>query len=186
VKESGYVLRTPKSRAMFERAKEVEPAGVSYKIRSFEPYPFFAKEARGAKLVDLDGNTYTDYWCSHFAMILGHGHPQVMDAIKAQAENGWHFGVAHELEVTASETIREHVPSAELVRFTSSGSEANFFAVRLARTYTKRDKIAKFEGCWHGAYDPLYLGTVPPLDNLFRAESPRGRNRIACRFHTTT
>jgi len=162
LKESGYASRTPKSHAMFERAKKVEPAGVSYGNRWFEPYPFFAKEARGAKLVDIDGNTYTDYWCTHFAMILGHAYPTVMEAIKAQAEKGWHFGVAHELEVTLSETITKHVPSAELVRYTSSGSEANLFAIRLARTFTKRSKIAKFEGGWHGAYDPLHLATKPP------------------------
>jgi glutamate-1-semialdehyde 2,1-aminomutase len=149
---------------MFERAKKVEPAGVSYKNRYFEPYPFFVREAHGAKLIDLDGNAFTDYWCTHFAMILGHAHPKVMQAIKAQTENGWHFGVAHELEVTLSETLAKNVPSAELVRYTSSGSEANFFAIRLARTFTRREKIAKFEGCWHGAYDPLHLGMRPPLD----------------------
>ncbi len=164
LKESGYVKRTPMSRAMFERAKRVEPAGISYKNRDFEPYPFFVKEAKGAKLTDVDGNTYTDYWCTHFAMILGHAHPIVMQAIKTQVERGWHFGLAHEFEVTLSETITKNVPSAELVRYTSSGSEANFFAIRLARTFTKRDKIAKLEGCWHGAYDPLHLGVRPPLD----------------------
>lgn len=164
LRESEYVKRTPKSRAMFERAKRVEPAGVSYKYRYFEPYPFFVREARGAKLIDLDGNAFTDYWCTHFAMILGHAHPTVMQAIKTQIENGWHFGLSHELEVTLSETITKNVPSAELVRYTSSGSEANFFAIRLARTFTRREKIAKFEGCWHGAYDPLHIGMRPPLD----------------------
>lgn len=149
---------------MFERAKSIEPAGVSYKNRYFEPHPFFVREARGAKLIDLDGNTFTDYWCTHFAMILGHAHPTVMQAIKAQAEIGWHFGLAHELEVTHSETIAKHVPSAELVRYTSSGSEANFFAIRLARTFTRRNKIAKFEGCWHGAYDPVHIAMRPPFE----------------------
>lgn len=163
LKGLAYVRRTPKSRAMFERAKKVEPAGVSYKNRMFEPYPFFVKEARGAKLIDIDGNGYTDYWCTHFALILGHAHPIVMQAIKTQAENGWHFGLAHELEVTLSETITKHVPTAELIRYTSSGSEANFFVIRLARTFTKREKIAKFEGCWHGAYDPLYVAMRPPF-----------------------
>jgi glutamate-1-semialdehyde 2,1-aminomutase len=149
---------------MFERAKRVEPAGVSYKNRYFEPYPFFVKAAKGARLTDIDGNFYTDYWCTHFAMILGHANPIVVQAIKSQVDNGWHFGLAHELEVALSETITKHVPSAELVRYTSSGSEANFFAVRLARTFTGRQKVAKFEGCWHGAYDPLHLGVKPPFD----------------------
>jgi glutamate-1-semialdehyde 2,1-aminomutase len=157
-------MRTPKSRVMFERAKEFEPAGVSYKNRYFEPYPFYVKEAKGAKLIDVDGNSYTDYWCTHFAMILGHAHPIVMQAIKTQAENGWHFGLVHELELAHAETLCKHVPSAELVRYTSSGSEADFFAVRLARTFTMRSKIAKFEGCWHGAYDPLHLAMRPPFN----------------------
>ncbi len=164
--ETLYVKRTPKSRAMFERAKRSEPAGVSYRYRFFEPYPFFVKEAKGAKLVDLDGNSYTDYWCTHFSMILGHANPKVMQAIKTQAENGWHFGLEHELEVAHSEKIIQHVPSAKQVRYTSSGSEANLFAVRMARTFTKRNKIAKFEGCWHGAYDPLHMAVKPPFDQL--------------------
>jgi glutamate-1-semialdehyde 2,1-aminomutase len=162
--ETEYVKRTKKSRQIFERAKRVEPGGVTYRHRLFEPYPFFVKKAKGATLVDLDGNRYTDYWCTHFAMILGHAHPKVMQAIKRQAEEGWHFGLAHELEITLSESIIRNVPSAELVRFASSGSEANLFAVRLARTFTKRKKIAKFEGCWHGAYDPLHIAVKPPFD----------------------
>jgi glutamate-1-semialdehyde 2,1-aminomutase len=162
-KGSWYVDRTSKSREMFERAKKVEPAGVSYRNRYFEPYPFFAKRAKGAKLIDLDGNEYTDYWCTHFAAILGHAHPVVMQAIRNQAENGWHHGVEHELEVTHAEALTKHVPSAEMVRYASSGSEANFFAVRLARTFTKRSKIAKFEGGWHGPYDALHLAIRPPF-----------------------
>lgn len=159
-----YEERTQTSRAMFERAKKVEPAGVSYKNRHFDPYPFFVKKSRGANVIDLDGNVYTDYWCGHMALILGHAHPAVMEAIKVQVENGWHYGLVHELEVIHSEAITKHVPSAEMVRHASSGSEANFFAVRLARTFTKRSKIAKFEGAWHGAYDPLHIAMKPPFD----------------------
>ena len=161
-----YEERTHASRVMFERAKKVEPAGVSYKNRYFEPYPFFVKKAEGAEVTDLDGNVYTDYWCTHMALILGHRHPVVAEAIKQQVDNGWHFGLVHELEVAHSEAIVKHVPSAEMVRHVSSGSEACFFAVRLARTYTKRSKIAKFEGAWHGAYDPLHTAMKPPFDKL--------------------
>jgi len=149
---------------MFERAKRVEPAGVSYRIRYLEPYPFFVKESKGAQLIDLDGNVFTDYWCTHMAMILGHGHPTVLEAIKTQAENGWHSGLSHELEVKHAEAITKHVPSAEMVRYASSGTEAMLFAVRLARTFTKRSKVAKFEGNWHGAYDPLQIALKPPFD----------------------
>jgi len=163
-KAAEYTKRTPLSQALFAKAKRIHPAGVSYSNRFMQPYPFFVKEARGARLIDIDGNAYTDYWCTHFAMILGHAHPLVLQAIKIQAENGWHFGVEHELELSLSETIGKHVPSAEMIRYTSSGSEANFFAVRLARTFTRRDRIAKFEGCWHGAYDPLHIAVRPPFD----------------------
>jgi len=162
----GYISRTPKSRSMYDRSKKVQPAGVSYSNRYFSPYPFFVKKAKGAKLVDIDDNVYTDYWCTHFAIILGHSHPTVLEAIERQAENGWHFGFEHELEVLHAEKICEHVPCAELVRYTSSGSEANLFAIRLARTYTHRNKIVKFEGCWHGAYDPLHVAVKPPFDKL--------------------
>ena len=164
--ETAYVSRTPKSRSLYDRSRKVQPAGVSYSNRYFSPYPFFVKKAKGATLIDIDDNLYTDYWCTHFALILGHSNPTVLEAIKQQAENGWHFGFEHELEVLHAEKICEHVPSAELVRYASSGSEANLFAIRLARTYTQRNKIVKFEGCWHGAYDPLHVAVKPPYDKL--------------------
>lgn len=163
-KETAYTRRTPRSRSIFEKAKSLQPAGVSYVNRDIKPYPFFVKEARGAKLIDIDANEYTDYWCTHCAMILGHAHPIVMEAIKTQAENGWHYGLEHERELELSETIQKHVQSAEMIRYTSSGSEANFFAIRLARTFTGRNRIAKFERCWHGAYDPLHIAVRPPFD----------------------
>jgi glutamate-1-semialdehyde 2,1-aminomutase len=162
--ESTYTKQTPLSQAIWAKAKQLQPAGVSYSNRYFLPYPFYVKEARGSKLIDVDGNEYTDYWLTHFAMILGHTHPLVLEAIKSQAERGWHFGFEHELEVAHIQAIGRHVPSAEMVRYTSSGSEANFFAVRLARTFTGRDRIAKFEGCWHGAYDPIHIAVRPPFD----------------------
>ena len=164
IKETAYTRRTQHSHTIFEKARRFQPAGVSYSYRYLEPYPFFVKEARGSKLIDVDGNEYTDYWCTHFAMILGHTHPLVLEAIKTQAEKGWHYGLEHELEVKLSETIGRHVPSAEMVRYTSSGSEANLIAVRLARTFTRRGRIAKFEGCWHGAYDPIHIAVRPPFD----------------------
>jgi len=165
-KETAYSRRTPRSREIFSKAKAFTPAGISYSNRYIQPYPFFVKEARGSRLIDVDGNEYTDYWCTHFAMILGHTHPLVLEAIKAQAENGWHFGLEHELELSLSETIGKHVKSAEMIRYASSGSEANLFAIRLARTYTHRDRIAKFEGSWHGAYDPLHIAVRPPYDKM--------------------
>ncbi len=159
-----YTQKTTKSRAMYRRACEVFPAGVTCRVRHLNPHPFFVKYAKGSKLFDIDGNKYTDYWCGHFSLILGHSHPAVVRALQDQVEKGQHFGVSHELELDLAEQIVRMVPSAEMVRFTSTGTEANMYSIRLARTYTKKVKIAKFEGNWHGGYDSLHIAVTPPLD----------------------
>lgn len=161
-----FERRTRRSREIFERAKKVFPAGVSYRIRSIEPYPFYVSKSSGSKVTDVDGNTYTDYWCGHFALILGHAPPDVVRAVIEQSEKGFHYGIAHEMELKLAEQICKMIPSAELLRFCGSGTEANMFATRLARTYTRRSKIGKFEGNWHGAYDPLHVAMKPPYDQL--------------------
>ncbi|MEM1563072.1 MAG: glutamate-1-semialdehyde 2,1-aminomutase [Candidatus Bathyarchaeia archaeon] len=159
-----YVSKTPKSRELYERAKKVLPAGVSYGIRFFEPYPFYTARAKGSKLYDVDGNEYVDYWMGHGTHILGHSPPMVVEAVKRQVENGTHYGTSHELEVALAEQVVKMVPSAEMVRFTNSGTEANMYAVRLARAYTGKSKIIKFEGGWHGGYDALHVGVKYPFD----------------------
>jgi len=159
-----YVSRTPKSKALFEYAKNFLPAGVSYGIRYFEPYPFYTAEAKGSKLYDVDGNEYVDFWMGHAALILGHCPPAVMDNVRRQIEIGTHFGTSHELEIKLAEQVAKMVPSAEMIRFTNSGTEANMYATRLARAYTGRSKIAKFEGGWHGGYDALHVAVRYPYD----------------------
>ncbi|MEM3695013.1 MAG: aspartate aminotransferase family protein [Candidatus Bathyarchaeia archaeon] len=159
-----YVSKTAKSRALYERAKKVLPAGVSYGIRFFEPYPFYSAKAKGSKLYDVDGNEYIDFWLGHTALILGHSPKPVVEAVKKQIENGTHYGTCHELEIALAEQIVKMVPNVDMVRFANSGTEANMYAVRLARTYTKRRKIAKFEGGWHGGYDALHIGVKYPFD----------------------
>ncbi|MCS7114276.1 MAG: aspartate aminotransferase family protein [Nitrososphaerota archaeon] len=159
-----YVPKTLRSKALYERAKKVLPAGVSYAIRHFEPYPFYTARAKGSKLYDVDGNEYIDFWLGHTALILGHSPPAVMKAVKKQLEKGTHYGTAHELEIALAEQVTKMIPSAEMVRFTNSGTEANMYAVRLARTYTGRSKIAKFESGWHGGYDALHKAVKPPYD----------------------
>jgi len=158
-----YVSKTPKSKALYERAKKVLPAGVSYGIRYFEPYPFYTARAKGSKLYDVDGNEYIDFWLGHTALILGHSPPAVVKAVKRHLENGTHYGTCHELEIELAEQVAKMVPSAEMVRFTNSGTEANMYAVRLARAYTGRGKIAKFEGGWHGGYDALHVSVKYPF-----------------------
>ena len=161
-----FVRRTAKSRELYARAQRVLPAGVSYRIRMFEPYPFYVHSARGSKVVDIDGNSYTDYWCTHFSMILGHSHPRIKKALEKQLEEGWNFGLEHELEVRYAELIKSLVPGAEMIRFSNSGTEANMYATRLARTFMKRSLIGKFEGGWHGGYDALHCAVKPPFEIL--------------------
>jgi len=159
-----YTSKTSKSKILYERAKRVLPAGVSYGIRYFEPYPFYAAKAKGSKLYDVDGNEYVDFWLGHTALILGHSPKAIVDAVGKQIENGTHYGTSHELEISLAEQVVKMVPNVEMVRFTNSGTEANMYATRLARAYTGRNKIAKFEGGWHGGYDALHVGVKFPFN----------------------
>lgn len=140
------------------------PAGVSYAIRGITPYPFYVHHAQGVKIQDIDGNVYTDYWTGHGALILGHIPKIVVDAVQAQLQKGTHYGFAHEKEVDLAEKIVELIPRADMVRYTNSGTEANMYAIRLARSYTKRIKIAKIEGGWHGGYDVLHKAVHAPFN----------------------
>ncbi|MEM1550077.1 MAG: aspartate aminotransferase family protein [Candidatus Methanomethylicia archaeon] len=152
------------SRKLYERAKKVTPAGVSYAIRYLEPYPIYIRAAKGCRVYDVDGNEYIDYWVGHGALLLGHN-PQIMlKALRGAIEIGTHFGLSHEYEVEYAEQVVKMIPSAEMVRFTNSGTEANMYAIRLARAYTKRVKIGKMEGGWHGGYDALHVAVNPPFE----------------------
>lgn len=161
-----YIAKTRKSKALHKRAKKVLPAGVSYAIRFFEPYPFYTVKARGSRLYDVDGNVYVDYWLGHTALILGHSPPEIVRVVREQLEKGTHYGTSHELEIQLAEQVAKMVSSAEMTRFTNSGTEANMYATRLARAFTGRNRIAKFEGGWHGGYDALHIGVKPPFNIL--------------------
>ena len=159
-----YISKTQKSKDLYEKAKKFLPAGVSYGIRYFEPYPFYTAKAKGSKLYDVDGNEYVDFWLGHTALILGHSPPTVVEAVKRQLENGTHYGTCHELEIALAEQVAKMVSGTEMLRFSNSGTEANMYATRLARAYNGRSKIAKFEGGWHGGYDALHVGVKYPFD----------------------
>jgi glutamate-1-semialdehyde 2,1-aminomutase len=159
-----YKSRTKKSKALYERAKLVLPSGVSYILRFIEPHPFYTASARGSKVFDVDGNEYVDFWMGHHALILGHSPPEVVKEVRSQLAKGTHFGTSHELEVTLAEQVVKMMPNVDMLRFTNSGTEANMYATRLVRTYTGRDKIAKFEGGWHGGYDALQKAVKAPFD----------------------
>lgn len=159
-----YIQQTSKSKELYLRAKKVLPAGVSYFIRYFEPYPFYVNWAKGSKLKDVDGNNYTDFWMGHYTHILGHSPQKIVKAVCAQIHHGTHYGVSHELEVALAEKVVKMVPCADMVRFCNSGTEASMYTVRLARTFSEKSKIVKFEGGWHGGYDALHLAVKPPFE----------------------
>jgi len=158
-----YLSTTAKSKKLYERAKRVLPAGVSYFLRYMEPYPFYTTRAKGSRLYDVDGNEYIDFWIGHYALILGHSPPSVMREVKRQLDRGTHYGTAHELEIALAEQVVKMVPSAQMVRFSNSGTEATMYTARLARTVTQRSRIGKFEGGWHGGYDALHTAVKQPF-----------------------
>jgi len=172
-----YESRTKRSAELFERARDVMPGGVNHNIRAFKPHPFCTASANGNVLIDVDGNRYIDFWNGHGSLILGHNHPQVVQAVKAQIEKSSHYGTFNENEILLAEQIRKMLPSAEMVRFTNSGTEAVMYALRLARAYTGRVKIGKFAGGWHGGFNDVHVGTKPPLNKLPSAGLPRNELR---------
>lgn len=142
-----------KSEELFERAKKVIPGGVNSPVRAFEPHPFFTKSAKGSKITDEDGRIYTDYCMAYGSLIFGHSHPEVIEAIRQQLEAGSLYGTPTQKEVELAELITKTVPCMQMVRLANSGAEATMHAIRTARAFTRRDKIVKFEGCYHGAHD---------------------------------
>lgn len=145
---------------LFERAKRVIPGGVNSPVRAFRAVggtPRFIARAQGAYMWDADGQQYIDYIGSWGPMILGHGHPAVLDAVQKAATEGFSFGAPTEREIELAEEILKHVPSMEMLRLVSSGTEAGMSAIRLARGATNRPKIIKFEGCYHGHADSLLV-----------------------------
>jgi glutamate-1-semialdehyde 2,1-aminomutase len=147
-----------RSRSIHEAAKRLLPGGVDSPVRAFQAVggdPIVAAYARGARLWDADGNEYVDWVGSWGPLILGHAHPAVVDVIRKAAERGTSYGATTELEVELARIVRDAVPSVERVRFVNSGTEATMSAIRLARAFTGRDRIVKFEGGYHGHSDGL-------------------------------
>ncbi|MDG1495204.1 MAG: glutamate-1-semialdehyde 2,1-aminomutase [Porticoccaceae bacterium] len=150
----------PRSKELFEAAQKHIPGGVNSPVRAFRAVggtPVFFDRAAGAYMFDADGKRYVDYIMSWGPMILGHGHPQVLDAIREQLEKAMTFGTPTELEILLADKICERVPGMDMVRMVNSGTEATMSAIRLARGATGRDKIVKFEGCYHGHSDSLLV-----------------------------
>jgi glutamate-1-semialdehyde 2,1-aminomutase len=154
-----YKQKTKKSSRLYSHAIKVFPGGVNHNIRYFEPYPFFVTGAKGRQLLDVDGNKYTDYWMGHWALILGHSPKMTVNAVAEQAKNGILYGTVNRVSVELAETIQKLMPKAEVMRFSSTGSEATMYAIRLARARTGKRIVAKAIGGWHG-FNTTLMQTV--------------------------
>ena len=169
-----YKARTQGSGVLFERARKVLPSGITHDARYLDPYSIHVAKAAGPRKWDVDGNEYVDYFGGHGAMLLGHSHPAVIEAVKRQIELGTHYGSSHELEVRWAELVCELIPSAEKVRFTASGTEASHMAIRLARAWTGKDKIVRFVGHFHGWHDAVAAGATSHYDG----STPPGVSKV--------
>jgi glutamate-1-semialdehyde 2,1-aminomutase len=160
-------LRHQKSAELYREALEVFPSGVTHDGRFARPFPIYVTHARGSHKWDVDGNEYVDYFGGHGALILGHCHPQVTDAVTAQVQKGSHYGASHALEVEWGKLVQELVPSTRnggKVKFVSSGTEATLMALRLARAFTGKDIVVKMRGHFHGWHDYATIGMSEPWD----------------------
>jgi glutamate-1-semialdehyde 2,1-aminomutase len=153
-------MKTARSEELLQRAQQIIPGGVNSPVRAFRGVggtPRFIRRGEGARLIDEDGNSYIDYVCSWGPLLLGHRPPEVVDAVLRALETGTSFGAPTEREIELAEEVSQAVPSMEMVRLVNSGTEATMSALRLARGYTGRDLIIKFEGCYHGHVDSLLV-----------------------------
>ncbi|MGI8926982.1 MAG: aspartate aminotransferase family protein [Tepidiformaceae bacterium] len=164
--EDDYAAAHPRAAALHARAARVLPSGVTHDSRFLRPFPIAVSAASGAHKQDIDGHDYIDYVMGHGSLLLGHGHPTFLEAAERQLSLGTHYGAGHELEVEWAEQVTGLVPSAEVVRFTSSGTEATLMGLRLARSFSGRPAVLKFERHFHGWHDYVaasskYAGAAP-------------------------
>jgi glutamate-1-semialdehyde 2,1-aminomutase len=157
-----YTRRFSSSRQLYEQALALFPNGVTHDGRYAIPFPLYIERAEGSKKWDVEGRELIDYWMGHGSLLLGHGHPEVLRAMQEQIVLGTHYGACHRLEVEWAEWVMRLVPSAERVRFTSSGTEATMMAIRLARIFTGKTKVVRFQGHFHGWHDTIVVGYQPP------------------------
>ncbi len=168
-------MNIQKSISLFAQAQEILPGGVDSPVRAFRAVggqPLFIQRGEGAWLYDVDGNRYVDYVLSWGPLILGHAHPTVVAALREAAALGTSYGAPSPLEIELAELVRDFMPHIEMIRFVNSGTEATMSALRLARAYTKRNKIIKFEGCYHGHADLLLVQAGSGVATLGLPDSP--------------
>ena len=164
----------PGSEALFRRARAVIAGGLTHDIRHLRPFPIYVDRTQGSRKWDVDGHELIDYWVGHGALFLGHGHPDVRQAIVDQLGRGTHYGACHELEVRWAEQVLKLVPWVDRIRFVGSGTEATLLAIRLARAATGKSRIVKFEGHFHGWHDYAAAAVRPPFDRPVSAGIPHG------------
>lgn len=161
---TAYAAKRPLSANWFKRARAVLGGGAGHDLRHFEPMPLYIERGVGGRKWDVDGNEYIDFLGGNGALLLGHAHPDIVAAITDTVGRGTHFGNDHPLQIEWAELVQRLVPSAERVRFVNSGTEATLLAIRLARAFTGRNRILRFEGHFHGWHDDVVHGFHPPFD----------------------
>src|ERR1700754_4889236 len=170
--ETEYRARTPGSAQLYAEACKAIPAGLTHDSRTLLPYPIYAARAAGPLKWDVDGNEYVDYFGGHGALLLGHAHPAVVEAVQQQVTQGTHWGSSHETEVRWAELVQRLVPCAARVRFTASRTEASHLALRLARASTAKSKVERFVGHFHGWHDQVAAGSMSHFDGSVPAGIP--------------
>jgi glutamate-1-semialdehyde 2,1-aminomutase len=167
-----YRSQNRKSREMYEKAERVLPLGVSSNFRTYEPYPIYIQRAQGSKMWDVDGREYTDFSMTFGALMVGHSNPIMVEALARAASEGTLYGMPHDRELRGAELLCERFQLGQ-VRFTNSGSESTMHALRVARAYTGRDKVVKFEGAYHGGHDAVLVSVKPPGPKVGSARHPK-------------
>ena len=168
-----YQAKTPRSRQLFEDALRVMPGGNSRTTTFFDPYPFYIARGEGARIWDADGNERLDFNCNYTSLILGHANPAVVKAIQDAAVHGMSFPGPASTRSGSPSILTKRIPGMEVVRFANSGTEATMHAMRVARAFTGRSKIAKFEGAYHGTHDWVLVSVAPPRATAGSRKRPK-------------
>ena len=159
-----YEKKTHNSKKAYDNSVNIFPGGISHNIRFFKPYPFFVNKAKDKHLFDVDGNKFVDYWMGHWALVLGHSPTFVVKKLARQIRKGTLYGTANDISVNLGETIKKSIPTSELLRFCTTGSEATMYAIRIARAVTKKRIICKSIGGWHGFNTDLMQSVNYPFE----------------------
>jgi glutamate-1-semialdehyde 2,1-aminomutase len=160
-----YENKTKNSKAIFNKLKNIMPGGISHNLRFYEPYPVVMTKGKGSEIFDVDDNVYKDLWMGHYSHIAGHAPDFITKANELTIPDGTHLGTVNPYELELAEKIKKHVPSIEMLRFCTSGTEANMYAIRLARGYTQKELVVKMAGGWHGAGSELSRAIKYPYQN---------------------